>query len=145
MITPSLAGAELLNLSTYSFHNNKTFIVDDTNGNDKGLKVMVKAIRRDEPAASPMYLSAGIQCAGQNKLSPVDLAFLLKRRYGDAVTEFLGKPTKSYPTGQIHVCSLVNVNFDETMVMVSVLRASSKGCDQSKETEFIFLTKELCP
>lgn len=136
--------AEFLTLSTYSFHNNKTIVIDDLAGNKKGIKVKVESTFRDEPASSPMYLSTYIQCPGK-QMKAVDLARFLKDRYGERVIQYLGRPTKNFPTGQIHVCALENVNFDQHNLMISILKAGSSGCDQRSVVDFIFPIAEICP
>lgn len=138
------AADELLNLSTYSFQNNKTILVDDTNGNTNGIKARVRAVYRGEPAARPMRLSTHLQCPGESKMKVIDLGYFLKKRYGEKALEFLGKPSKAYPSGQLQVCSLENVNFDQKLLMVSILKAGINGCDQRATVELLFPIADLC-
>ncbi len=139
----ALAQVQVQGLSEESLNNNKTIVVDNLT-HKGGIKVKVVGVHKGEPAMLPVYIYPWIQCSKQATAKPIDLATIIGKSGPASFSRYIGGPSKSFPSGVVHVCALENVNFDESKIFISVFLEGPNGCDRTRVTDFIVPRSSFC-
>jgi hypothetical protein len=137
-------------LTDYSFENRIQMSVDDFEDNQKGIKLVMKVEKKGHLEILPMHLDLRIKCKGQENYQVIDMVSLLQQA-GPQVADhyrdlFSTITTRDYPNGQFRFCAFESLNFDQTHIMLKVLKGrSGGGCEQSYTVDLEVPISRYCP
>lgn len=151
-LSSAKAQMQVERLDAVSLNNHKSIWIKSGPGLEEGLELKLAAIHKGEPAATPIYLSPSIKCPGEKDFKNIDLAaeidksveIKLKNDQIMILDSIVGTGSKEFPSGQLHVCALDRVNFDNERIFISILPQSSSGCIEDQVIDLMFPLSNFC-
>ena len=133
-------------LGTQSLYNDKQVVVSNLKQSN-GIKIKLKAINRDEPQGTPIYLYPYIKCSKGSKYQPMDIGEILKGASDPTIGHLVGASEKDFKSGVVHVCAFENVNFDNEKIFITIYKNATDGsgeCDRTKVVDLKFPIQLFC-